>query len=143
MRDEASVDDVRLSTAMANRVGAHVSATGADLWRLRHAVRSWLSNLGVEDDVVDDIVLACAEAGTNACEHAGLGADATFSFEAQVDRGGWLHVTVHDEGHWREPRRDAGRGRGLAIMRSVMDDVELCTGSNGTTVKMHKRLGAA
>ena len=42
---------------------------------------------------------------------------------AHVDVDGVLTVTVRDEGTWRPPDRDPGdRGRGLLIMRQLVDD---------------------
>jgi anti-anti-sigma factor len=51
-----------------------------------------------------------------------------------------LTVTVRDEGTWRPPDRDPGdRGRGLLIMRQLVDGVTLDE-SGGTTVTLRMRL---
>ena len=48
------------------------------------------------------------------------------SVVAHVDVDGVLTVTVRDEGAWRPPDRDPGdRGRGLLIMRQLVDTVVL------------------
>ena len=52
-----------------------------------------------------------------------------------------MRVTVSDHGHWRE-KRDSDRGRGLDLIRGLMDEVEVIPGDDGTTVKMRKRLSA-
>jgi anti-sigma regulatory factor (Ser/Thr protein kinase) len=44
-------------------------------------------------------------------------------------------------GTWRE-RRSEHRGRGLAIIRGLMDDVEVATEGRGTVVRMRRRLAA-
>jgi anti-sigma regulatory factor (Ser/Thr protein kinase) len=48
---------------------------------------------------------------------------------------------VRDSGRWREPR-GVGQGRGLVLMKGLMDRVETITGEGGTTVRLHKRLEA-
>ncbi|PVC80761.1 hypothetical protein DBP19_35265 [Streptomyces sp. CS090A] len=58
---------------------------------------------------------------------------------ATVDR---LYIEVADTGPWRdpEPRRAAARGRGIPLMRRLMDHVTLTSGSAGTTVSMDTRV---
>jgi anti-anti-sigma factor len=59
---------------------------------------------------------------------------------ASVDLDGVLTVTVRDEGSWRPPDRDPGdRGRGLLIMRQLVDGVTL-EEEHGTTVTLTSRL---
>jgi anti-sigma regulatory factor (Ser/Thr protein kinase) len=48
-------------------------------------------------------------------------------------------VVVRDVGSWRE-RRGSGRGRGLGIIESVMDAVEVNKHPVGTEVVMRRRL---
>ena len=48
---------------------------------------------------------------------------------------------VRDTGGWREPRK-SDRGRGLDLMRALMDEVELEAGDAGTTVRMRRKIGA-
>src|SRR3712207_8132120 len=48
-----------------------------------------------------------------------------------------LTVTIRDEGTWRPPNRDPGdRGRGLLIMRQLVDGVVLEEEAKGTTVTL-------
>jgi anti-sigma regulatory factor (Ser/Thr protein kinase) len=54
--------------------------------------------------------------------------------------GGEVHVSVADNGRWR-PARGRNRGRGLDLMRELMDDVEVDSGEDGTIVRMRRRLG--
>jgi len=63
------------------------------------------------------------------------------SVTAHVDVDGVLTVTVRDEGTWRPPDRDPGdRGRGLLIMRQLVDTVTLDERAEGTTVTLGIRL---
>jgi anti-anti-sigma factor len=63
------------------------------------------------------------------------------SVAAVVDVDGLLTVTVRDEGTWHPPDRDPGdRGRGLLIMRQLVDSVTLDEQAGGTTVTLSVRL---
>lgn len=74
----------------------------------------------------------------NAIEHAYGPVDAEFSIEIRVQDGD-LSAVVRDAGRWRE-RRGGDRGRGLIIMRELMDDVVLDSGRRGTAVTMRRTL---
>ena len=75
---------------------------------------------------------------SNAMEHAYRFREATIGVDGGFD-GEEVVLTVTDEGSWRE-KRDSDRGRGLDLIRALMDDVEVEPGDSGTTVRMHKRL---
>ena len=49
---------------------------------------------------------------------------------------------VRDSGSWREPGNGSG-GKGLDLMRALMDDVTVDTSPDGTVVELRRRLGAA
>jgi serine/threonine-protein kinase RsbW len=86
--------------------------------------------------------LACSEAVANAIEH-GYRDDpfgmvdiaATVTPEA-------VEVRVADRGAWLPARDDVGRGRGLHLIRQVMDLVTFDRGG-GTTVTMRRTRRAA
>ena len=61
--------------------------------------------------------------------------------EAIVDAvlGRWFTPAFRDTGRWRPPG-ETGRGRGLAVMRELMDDVEIAPSDQGTTVTLRRRL---
>jgi anti-sigma regulatory factor (Ser/Thr protein kinase) len=48
-------------------------------------------------------------------------------------------VDVRDSGLWREPRR-TDRGRGLEIVKGLMDEVELDSDRTGTRIRMTRRV---
>ena len=50
-----------------------------------------------------------------------------------------IQVAVRDWGTWRDPR-GVNRGRGLELMEGLMDRVEIDAGSQGTTVRLARRL---
>jgi anti-sigma regulatory factor (Ser/Thr protein kinase) len=53
--------------------------------------------------------------------------------------GSEVLLTITDSGGWRE-QRDDDRGRGLDLIRALMDAVEVEPGEDGTVVRMRKRL---
>jgi anti-anti-sigma factor len=93
-----------------------------------------------EQDRVGGMV-AVGEACANAAEHAYRGQEpGPMRVRAEVDVDGVLTVSVRDEGAWRPPDRDPGdRGRGLLIMRQLVDAVSL-EEEHGTTVTLSVRL---
>ena len=50
-----------------------------------------------------------------------------------------VDMTVRDRGAWRSPRQ-GDRGRGLSLMRALMDQVEVSPGPDGTRVRLQREL---
>jgi anti-sigma regulatory factor (Ser/Thr protein kinase) len=98
----------------------------------------WLSEADADQDEIDDITMACNEACENVVEHAyGLGDD---PFHVVLERSGRdISIRVRDRGTWQTVT-GADRGRGMELMRRLMDDVEVQRGGSGTTVHLRKRL---
>jgi anti-anti-sigma factor len=117
-------------------------AQPAALPGVRRRLGSWLTGIGMGEQERVGVMVAVGEACANAAEHAYRGTDpGPMSVAARVDVDGVLTVTVRDEGTWRPPDRDPGdRGRGLLIMRQVVDGVELDEQEQGTTVTLTLRL---
>ena len=59
-----------------------------------------------------------------------------------METAGSLEIMVRDFGRWRADRPDDGGGRGLALIRNLMDDVDVDTTPEGTTVRMTRALAA-
>ncbi len=110
----------------------HLPAEPEALARLRSAARRWLAANGAEEEEVDEILLAVAEASTNVVEHAygPSGGELAVLFELA---DGVVTITVRDHGRWREARGE-NRGRGLLIMERCADDVRIHRDADGTTV---------
>jgi anti-anti-sigma factor len=108
---------------------------------VRRRLGTWLAGLGMGEQDRVGVMVAVGEACANAAEHAYRGSDpGSMSVTADVDVDGVLTVTVRDEGTWRPPSHDPGdRGRGLLIMRQLVDSVTLDE-SSGTTVTLRFRL---
>ena len=87
------------------------------------------------------MTMAVNEAVENAIEHAHrLSAE---PFEVELARaGGEITVIVRDRGRWGENGTShADRGRGLELMRALMDEVTIEPSPRGSTVLMRRRLG--
>ena len=89
----------------------------------------------------DDVLLAAGEACANAVEHAYDGGTGTVELVAGID-GDAIDLVVTDHGHWREPRPST-RGRGIGIMRRLVDEVDVETGEDGTRVHLRRRVATA
>jgi FixJ family two-component response regulator/anti-sigma regulatory factor (Ser/Thr protein kinase)/putative methionine-R-sulfoxide reductase with GAF domain len=141
--DGPGVDDVAvlaLTTAPAStdRLAMTLPAEPEALITARRALRNWLAEVGVDPEALYDITLATGEACTNAIEHAYTPGEASFDVEATRGDSDVL-VTVRDYGAWREPR-GRNRGRGLKLMRTLMDDVNVLREDSGTTVELRRSL---
>jgi anti-sigma regulatory factor (Ser/Thr protein kinase) len=143
MRTEPEDDVVVLAVALAPdlgpRLALEVPALPASLATVRRALTRWLCEAGADEVEAYEVLVAVGEATSNAVEHAyGPGGASTVRVTSTRD-GDLVRVDVSDDGAWREARgRD--RGRGLGMMRGLMDDVQVDTGAGGTRVQMQRRL---
>jgi anti-sigma regulatory factor (Ser/Thr protein kinase) len=87
---------------------------------------------------IAEITTACGEAATNAIEHGG--ASGGTRFEVSGSRNGReVELAVRDQGSWRE-ERPGDQGRGLDLMRVLMDSVAIEPSEEGTVVSLRRRL---
>jgi anti-sigma regulatory factor (Ser/Thr protein kinase) len=106
---------------------------------MRRAVAQWLRLAGASEAEVYEMLVACGEACANAVAHAHSAvSDARFEVRAERD-GPQIQIVVSDRGSWRPPT-DQGRGRGLPLMRELMDEVRIEPSDEGTTVTLQRRL---
>jgi len=139
-------DDVAVLVAH-RRIGSleplqvDLPAVPASLPVVRRQLGGWLAGLGMGEQDRVGIMVAAGEACANAAEHAYRGqAPGAMHVRASVDVDGMLTVSVRDHGAWRPPDRDPGdRGRGLLIMRQLVDAVSL-EEEHGTAVTLSMRL---
>jgi serine/threonine-protein kinase RsbW len=111
-------------------------AAPAELAPLRDDLRAWLVDHGLGEDTERSTVLAVSEAAANAVEH-GYGCDGAGVVTVKVSlQGDRLDVMVRDEGGWRDGPGDGDRGRGLAIMGSIMDRLSVERDDGATVVRM-------
>ncbi len=104
-------------------------------------------------DRIDEVRMAVVEACINAFEHSGSHdrkVNLTFSVLGDGEEPRELRIVIQDAGIGFSPdavedpriedkiKAERKRGWGLKIIRSLMDKVEIRSGSNGTTVVMSK-----
>jgi len=121
-----------------NRIDVVLPARAESAPRLRRVVRDFLEQFDVVRSQIDDVVLAVGEAAGNAIEHAYDGCAGDVRLRASVldDR---LTVEVCDSGRWRLDG-DAERGRGIGIMRALVEHVAIESTREGTLVRLEQRL---
>ena len=113
-----------------------VPADPNELALVRHSLSRWLEAADVEARDAYRVTIAANEACMNAIEHSFAPSEERLQVEAHIEDGG-VDVLVRDHGHWRERREGAG-GRGLALMRSLMDEVDVTPAAGGTTVRLRR-----
>lgn len=104
--------------------------------------------LGLSEDVIDDISIAVTEAVNNAITHGNKNNESKaieISYKIEKEK---IIVNVKDNGEGFEidnisdPRVDENllknSGRGILIMRSLMDDVVVISDNQGTEVQLVK-----
>ncbi|GII82466.1 histidine kinase [Sphaerisporangium siamense] len=117
-------------------------AESGQLAPVRTALRDWLARCQLTPSMIQNVLVAAGEACANAIEHGhrhAPGRTIRLRAVATVDD---LHLTVADSGLWKPPRleADSHRGRGVALMRALMQEVTIHPGAAGTTVDMHARI---
>jgi anti-sigma regulatory factor (Ser/Thr protein kinase) len=111
----------------------------SQLWNVRHRLRRWLEASDVPVSLQDSIVLGVHEAAANAMEHA-IPCE-SLAIRASIENR-VLTVEVTDTGRWTEedvPDTDEG-GRGLHLMRALIEHVAIHPGPAGTTVHLRQPL---
>jgi GAF domain-containing protein/anti-sigma regulatory factor (Ser/Thr protein kinase) len=131
-------DDVAFIATRLPPLGDHLTTT----WRvtpdslapIRYLLRRWLMNRGASEQKAYDIIVASQEACANAVEHAYGPGTAKFEVDLWWEDGR-VTITVTDHGQWRPPRGE-NRGRGLPLMHTLMDEVEVRHTDDGTSVTL-------
>jgi len=138
-----AADDVALLTLfnlpVPEEFNAEFPAEPESLAPIRSMLRRWLAHAGADDLEIAEITTACGEAATNAIEHAGTTNGSRFEVWGRRE-GPVIEIAVRDHGSWRS-ERDDDHGRGLDLMRTLMDTVSVEPGEQGTTVSLRRRLG--
>jgi anti-sigma regulatory factor (Ser/Thr protein kinase) len=122
---------------------AVIVADPGELAGLRRLFKGWLERAGLPARDVGELVIAVNEAVANAVEHGTPSGFVSVRTKLEQDS---LSIRVADSGRWKEPRLlpdTEGRGRGLTIMRALVEDVAIQSSDRGTTVTMRRRLQPA
>ena len=114
-----------------------IPAEAGRLTGVRRALTAWLSAAAVGDELAADLVSAANEACTNSIEHAYSSEDAGRVVVTARCAHGSVRIEVTDTGAWRPLPQDPGtRGRGLAMMRALTDEVDIDRTDAGTRVRL-------
>jgi serine phosphatase RsbU (regulator of sigma subunit)/anti-sigma regulatory factor (Ser/Thr protein kinase) len=139
--DDVAVLAIRFDPVAEETFEMSLPAEPDSLGLMRRSIGRWLKGAGATDDEAYDVLVAAGEACANAIAHAYPIGSAAFEVSARKSFGS-VEVEVRDFGSWRDPRPGTS-GRGIALMRELMDDVDLERRlPGGTTVKLRRRLAA-
>ncbi len=142
--DDVAILAFRLAGETETRFVDAYHAIPANLRGARRRLRVWLERSGeLTETEIDDVVLAVGEASSNAVEHGSRSdPDRVVGIEVSISQAVLL-AEVSDTGTWQHDAAHSaqlGRGRGLMIMRGIMDDVRITNSQAGTTLTMARRL---
>src|ERR687886_620346 len=140
--DDVTALFVRAEPELGPSARFTLSPDGAALGGLRRMLRRWLVEAGATPDDVAAVTMAANEAWENAIEHAHAFAPVPISV-AFERRGDDVFVTTHDAGGGAASKPDPDRGRGLDLMRALVDEASFSFGGRyGGSVVLRRHLGA-
>lgn len=133
--DDVAVLGIRLASG-PQTFFTRVPAELGRLRELRDHVRAWLAANGVDHESVEALCLALGEATANVAMHAYGPAGGELRVRGDIE-GDVVHLHIEDDGHWRAPLDDLGRG--MRIIEQLADEVRVHAGMGGTTVELVRK----
>jgi anti-sigma regulatory factor (Ser/Thr protein kinase) len=106
---------------------------------VRRGLERFLREKGVAEDCRFSVITAVGEAVANAVEHAYLNTPGTVRLSVGLEDS-ILRVHIEDSGNWRAASKQENRGRGIPLMRALMDRVEIRTERASTQVRMQLQI---
>lgn len=118
-----------------------------EIARARRDVREHLLDRRCPSDIVDDLALVVTELVTNGVEH-GTGSHVAVELDLRPDI---VSISVTSEGaadlgdpsSWIMPPKETRTGRGLALVRRLVDDVQWSVAAGRLRVRVDRRYGTA
>ena len=136
--EEIGDDDVAFLVVRVIEAGEQFEATlpaeAGKLVILRRLMERWLIGKELDGDLIYDVLGATGEAAANAIEHAYGPDSGSFTVSGDIV-GGRLTMQIRDGGGWR-PSRGRERGRGLQLMKGLVDEMTVTPSAAGTSVKL-------
>lgn len=127
-------------------VQCRVPALASKLHYVRQCAEDAAAGFGLGRTERYEFVFAVNEAVTNAIRHGRPFRDGTIILRIDAD-GDTLVCSVSDGGRFEAAPGQSGvwaeGGRGLAAMALVTDQIDFCSSSTGTTIRLHKRRSEA
>ena len=136
--DDIALLIVRLRE-VPQRMDIEIPSDPAGLSGLRRRLRTWLELRGLAEEECDDAILAVSEACNNAIEHAYLLEPGPIHLLLEHPRArspfAWKTAAA-----WHPTAPSFERGRGIPLMRAVMDTAEIEHDGRGTRVMLSRLL---
>jgi len=126
-----------------HRLPADELASGA----ARRHVISWLLEHHADPRAVEDLSLAASELAANVVQHGGA-TELFVRLDGSDPRCWTLEVAgghvrlpenLADPATWRVAGPDSSHGRGLGIVRAVVDDIEVIEDGRGLAIRCHRQ----
>jgi anti-sigma regulatory factor (Ser/Thr protein kinase) len=136
-RDDAAALILSRTAAVPHYVFSAVPVTAS---LTRAIVGTKMDELGVSREKRFGALVAVGEAIANAIEHAYRDRDPGLIRLEVVAEGSQIELSVEDFGHWRPFVRGLERGRGIEMMRRVMDRVQIRSSRDSTKVVLKTAL---
>ena len=138
-----SADDIALLIVrlleVPQRLDIEIPGDPAELRELRRRMGIWLDLRGLGEEERDDALLAVSEACNNAIEHAYHREPGMIRLLLE-HREGTLAIRIEDRGGWQPSSPSFERGRGIPLMRAVMDMTTIEHDAHGTSVTLSRLL---
>jgi anti-sigma regulatory factor (Ser/Thr protein kinase) len=149
-------DDITLVAAQRTRrrppLYVRLPADSSAVTTARHVLLGWLAERGARRSDLDAVIHAVTELVENVVDHAYVdrGAEGAaggessppghFEIVAALRDDGSATLTVRDQGRWIGRAARASRGLGLALVRGIVDELEIDHDDEGTTVTVRYHL---
>ena len=130
--DDVAILTLSVGDCVVTELDLTYSAVPVAASLIRQAICKLAQGVNLNADQTFSLQVAVGEAVSNVIEHAYLRAPGAFSVRIVKEKE-QLHARIEDEGKWRPARQD-GRGYGMSIIRSLMENVEVNLTSGGTTL---------
>ncbi|WP_181023867.1 SpoIIE family protein phosphatase, partial [Mycobacterium avium] len=108
----------------------------------RTALRNWLRRVRLDPEQTLNVLVAAGEAVANAIEHGHRHSPQGTIRLGATALGDQVRLTITDTGTWKVPQATSypHRGRGIPLMKSLMNDVDIRSDTGGTTVQLSARI---
>ncbi|HEX2178758.1 MAG TPA: SpoIIE family protein phosphatase [Actinomycetota bacterium] len=138
LSDDLAILSIRFEVDGDDGIHTTIDADPRELAPLRRRLRRWLTRIGAEEHLLQDVLVAVGEAVANAVEHARGPRKSSIKVDATEDQG-LLVIEVRDRGFWRQADGN-GSGFGVPLMKSLMDEATFHSDEQGTLVTLRKQL---